>query len=283
MEGAQKINPPSDSADVTLASLVCKHFQTGYCKFGDKCRKKHMKEICKSADCNSKSCVYRHPRVCKFFSMLRCCKFGENCAYKHEVSQEESSIQNLVSQVKQLVSTIKEMSEKINYLEELCEVKGEPVPVSFKCNQCNYECASSTVLKSHMTKKHKCETLRSAGPEDDSRHLSPEKEAPRAADPSTTLESKCTTEASSTVVSKCTIAVTLMENRCHICNNFFNKESDFKMHMVHTHSFSENIDVCQDCDGAIGCSSDIAGYWAMADHTIAAECVACRDANTCYE
>ena len=71
----------SDITDVTLASNhipVCKHFQTGYCKFGRSCKKQHISESCLKADCNSKACLQRHPKQCKFFSQSGFCKFGES-------------------------------------------------------------------------------------------------------------------------------------------------------------------------------------------------------------
>jgi hypothetical protein len=74
-----------------------------------------------------------------------------------------------------------------------------------------------------------------------------------------------------------------MENTCHICNTFFNKTSDFKLHMVGNHSFTEDIDLCIDCDGAIGYNAFPFCYWAMANQTIGVECAACRDANTCVK
>ena len=80
----------SDITDVTLASNdipVCKHFQTGYCKFGRSCKKQHVSESCLKADCNSKACLQRHPKQCKFFSQSGFCKFGDSCSYKHTSSK----------------------------------------------------------------------------------------------------------------------------------------------------------------------------------------------------
>jgi hypothetical protein len=165
------------------------------------------------------------------------------------------------------------MSATIEKLEkEVGKIKKEnTTPVNelksaeYKCTECDYEAASSTALKSHVTKKHKPEILRSSGPEEDSRHLSPEKDTPRAADPSTTLESKCTTVPST------------MENMCNICNKYFDESSAFK-----THSFSEDVNMCLDCPGTSDLSPELC-YWVTTNQTIAGVCVACWDANTCYE
>ena len=72
MEAVQPIQRPDASSDVTLVSgdaNVCKHFKFGFCKFGEKCKKQHLKEICQTEDCNLKTCNKRHPKICKFFSL----------------------------------------------------------------------------------------------------------------------------------------------------------------------------------------------------------------------
>ena len=59
----------------------CLHNDCGYCKFGDKCRKRHFKDICNKEKCD-KNCEGRHPKHCKFESKCRFFKKGI-CAFKH--------------------------------------------------------------------------------------------------------------------------------------------------------------------------------------------------------
>ena len=158
------------------------------------------------------------------------------------------------------------LEEKVNVLEKsINTLRSQKPETVFKCDQCPYEATSTTALKSHMIKKHKAEQLRKSSTSQDL-EVSPEKEAPRAADPSSTLKS--------TVASS-------MENTCHICNKYFDESSAFK-----THSFSEYSDMCLDCNGVITSTLDSGSdlcYRATTNQTIAAMCVACWDANTCYE
>ena len=64
---------------------ICKHNQTGFCRFKLGCRNKHENGICpKEARCSSSKCPYTHPKACRNFSREGICKFGEDCAYKHE-------------------------------------------------------------------------------------------------------------------------------------------------------------------------------------------------------
>ena len=67
----------SDEAIVTKRKK-CRYFDRGYCKYKDKCRYTHPKNICteylQSMKCESKECLWRHPRACKWFSRQDGCK-----------------------------------------------------------------------------------------------------------------------------------------------------------------------------------------------------------------
>ena len=95
---------------------ICKHYQKGFCKFLDNCRKQHIKESCPNENCSSTSCNKRHPRVCNFFTSFRTCKFGDNCACNHTISRAHSDISELQSQLNTLSNTISVMSTTIDYL-----------------------------------------------------------------------------------------------------------------------------------------------------------------------
>ena len=59
----------------------CLFNDTGFCKFGEQCRKLHHKNICLILNCD-RNCNSRHPKPCKFKAK---CKFfsKQMCAYKH--------------------------------------------------------------------------------------------------------------------------------------------------------------------------------------------------------
>ena len=61
----------------------CRHHKFGYCKFKNKCKSRHVKQICENLSCEIQNCDLRHPKTCKFYSEYGRCKFGEWCAYKH--------------------------------------------------------------------------------------------------------------------------------------------------------------------------------------------------------
>ena len=141
----------SDSTDVTLAAddvQLCKHFQTGHCKFGGSCKKRHDPENCSKAYCLDKTCFKRHPKQCRFFSQSGFCKFGDSCSYKHTTSP---SFGHFHLQIQALEVRIEDMCKAIYVLEkEILELKNIN-----KCEICDYKASSSTILKTHISKKHK--------------------------------------------------------------------------------------------------------------------------------
>jgi hypothetical protein len=246
MEGAQKINPPSDFADVTLAKpeqTFCKYHNSGHCKFGENCRHYHTKYTCSNIQCDEPSCTNRHPKPCNYFLRFGACKFGSKCSYRHNTNTSDdefktlqSEITNIKETLKDVLSALKDKENKIKVFEQRIACLEGKSKVSggetykcneskelenFKCNYCDYVAVSGTALKSHVTKKHKLETLRSMGSDVDSRRLSPEKDTLReepmallSEDPGPllTLRKQGALEA------------------CGICHELFD-ENDFKFHM----------------------------------------------------
>ena len=105
--------------------LACKHFQTSYCKFQKHCRKHHVKEICETEHCKTKTCKYRHPKVCKFFTAHNTCKFGGQCAYNHKTTKAGKEIIEIMIKMNALENTVTLLSEKIIFLEE--ELKSKDI------------------------------------------------------------------------------------------------------------------------------------------------------------
>ena len=139
----------SDSSDVTLASkdacTVCKHFQTGYCKFREHCKKRHEKTVCPSLHCSVKACTKRHPKSCKFYALNQFCKFGDSCCYKHVDSG------NMFQQLKALQMKVGQLEQAVQALEsEIVVLKDIN-----NCDVCDFKATSKAGLKSHITKKHR--------------------------------------------------------------------------------------------------------------------------------
>ena len=88
---------------------VCKFHQSGYCKFTTHCKKLHSNSICSNKQCDDKSCILRHPRICKYFFNFGRCKFGSSCAFLHK-NGHESEIDELKKVIEKLEMEIKKVS-----------------------------------------------------------------------------------------------------------------------------------------------------------------------------
>ena len=77
-----------------MAVPICEFYKYGHCKFLERCRKKHIKEVCENINCEIIDCQRRHPKPCRFFQMYGHCKF-EYCSYGHTDSKEMMKLKEL--------------------------------------------------------------------------------------------------------------------------------------------------------------------------------------------
>ena len=88
---------------------VCRKNKYGYCKYGDLCQFKHVKEICNDSNCNVFDCDKRHPRICRWFGEFGKCKFTSFCKYKHE---KIKTFEELLSEITQNEIRLKDVNKK---------------------------------------------------------------------------------------------------------------------------------------------------------------------------
>ena len=105
---------------------ICKYNQTGFCKFKEKCQKRHEDQLCEAhPQCTNRECEKRHPKVCRNFSAKGECSHNEKCAYSHQyqdklqlkfnetvlflISRNQQEIETLKEEVKKLENTIENM------------------------------------------------------------------------------------------------------------------------------------------------------------------------------
>ena len=77
--------------DKTKVLKKCRFFNTGYCKYKQKCRFAHPKEDCKDSNCEGKECPYRHPKGCKWMERTGGCRREHFCDYSHDTIKTELS------------------------------------------------------------------------------------------------------------------------------------------------------------------------------------------------
>ena len=99
----------------------CHHNNTGYCKFGDKCKFQHFYELCQKQVCREKSCSYRHPKSCKFGKN---CKFFKRkvCVYKH-IERNDDTSKDINKEIKDLEIDVKKLKGDIEMLKCCIESK----------------------------------------------------------------------------------------------------------------------------------------------------------------
>ena len=100
---------------------ICKFNQSGFCKYQTNCRKQHIIDICPNTMCSSMSCILRHPKVCKYFTNFRRCKFEESCAYLHgpDNQMDEKNISELKQEIENVKAKIEEIDTIISKLDHI--------------------------------------------------------------------------------------------------------------------------------------------------------------------
>ena len=94
-------------------NFICRHNQTGFCKYGMQCMKVHVNEICKTnADCKDVKCTKRHPKKCKGFESSGKCKFL-NCAYLRVNSESDKKTDELITVVNELKDEIRKVAQNV--------------------------------------------------------------------------------------------------------------------------------------------------------------------------
>ena len=101
---------------------VCGFNKFGFCKYQEKCRKFHEKNICKNQKCEVKKCLLRHPKICKFLRDYGYCKFGEWCFFSHKPFEiknniEKKEFEELKENIDKIDKEIKSKDEVIKSLE----------------------------------------------------------------------------------------------------------------------------------------------------------------------
>ena len=105
-------------------SQKCQHNDSGYCKFGDKCRKKHAINVCSTKNCD-KNCSSRHPIPCKY---KKRCKFHAKqiCAFSHAKSIKDDTSDDCESDLVELKKQVESLKNENEHKKlELIKIEKE--------------------------------------------------------------------------------------------------------------------------------------------------------------
>ena len=98
----------------------CWYNDNGFCKYGQECKKIHLKSICFRRNCERK-CEGRHPRLCRFEEKCRFLKEGI-CAFKHVThANDDQEIKALKTKMEHLETENKNLKNKVKDLEYYIE------------------------------------------------------------------------------------------------------------------------------------------------------------------
>ena len=95
---------------------VCKFGKFGFCKFKDRCRRKHYTDICERLlGCrNTTECQKRHPKECnRHFTSENKCWFKKDCAYSHSKINHDEEKNKFKKNVDNLEKTVNELDSKV--------------------------------------------------------------------------------------------------------------------------------------------------------------------------
>ena len=102
------------------AENVCCYFKFGFCKYGTRCRRRHVEIKCELENCDARNCERRHPAECRFYRVYKRCKYGEYCVYEH-INHIDPVFEELKCVRTKLDYLEKELKEKIKQVLEILE------------------------------------------------------------------------------------------------------------------------------------------------------------------
>ena len=89
-------------------TILCKFQNSGYCKYKERCRFKHVSEHCEGR-CGRKTCRKRHQKQCRFGEK---CRRQTTCEYKHQTTDDEESLKDKISILEATIKNFVEENKK---------------------------------------------------------------------------------------------------------------------------------------------------------------------------
>ena len=132
----------SDFQKIHKMEEPCLYSKYGFCKFKEKCRRKHYSEVCHHLEtCKStKTCEKRHPKKCKRYNTEKGCRFGSECGYHHSEQHDDNKTCECKAKIDILEKIATEITSKIidheNKLDNMKTLYPEHGELKEKLNLC---------------------------------------------------------------------------------------------------------------------------------------------------
>ena len=96
-----------------VKEILCRRNKFGYCKYGEKCRKKHINQLCVEKTCEIFNCDKRHPNICTFKRDYGYCKFAEYCRFNHDKPKEIIAVDEKILEIENRLKKMRDKSAPI--------------------------------------------------------------------------------------------------------------------------------------------------------------------------
>ena len=114
-------------------------------------------EICTNMQCSMVTCMYRHPRVCRYFTNFGRCKFEDSCAYLHKRNdnlyefgkEQEKELEKLRKEVEELHKQVNELRTILSEISNSSNQATTESPAILVKSALTSSCSSITKVKSN--------------------------------------------------------------------------------------------------------------------------------------
>ena len=104
------------NSDNEFSTMDVNQKKYGFCKFTQYCSRLHVHQVCLERTFESRNCLKRHPKLCRFFFLYHRGKFWEYCAFKHSENVQVREIKDLKTKLSSQEREIENKSKEISDL-----------------------------------------------------------------------------------------------------------------------------------------------------------------------
>ena len=138
---------------------ICKFNKFGFCRFGNRCFRKHENGKCENAGCEIWECPFRHPRICSYYRDYKRCKFTVYCKFSHAVTNGETDTEEIEVIKKELESLRMQIMNKDKEVEQV-KIEIEKLEKDSKERLLDFENINKLIIKDLEIVKKENETAK---------------------------------------------------------------------------------------------------------------------------
>ena len=259
-------------SDLGQTDKVCKYYQSGFCKFGVYCRKRHESETCKYKNqCNNKECPKRHPKICRNFVRYGTCRWNADCAYMHDTESKHAKVDELEKEMELMKKEINllrenmiEIMKTLDSLEPRRAVQHESVNEDeLICSKCDFRCKKEITLQKHTNTTHACGDDQQCKDKDNIKDISVEEVMDKICHNALKVKEKASTYSPTSEKNKSESSVEGLI-KCNICDYKCKRTTTLEKHKNTKHN--QEKEVCKQCKHLFNSSIELLQHTAEVHH-----------------